>query len=295
MLSYLIAIAIITLIYMLLTMGLNIQYGYTGMANFGHVGSFAIGAYLTALMTTNGWSAYVSLPLAILTAALVAYPVGLISRRLRTDYFAIATLVFSEVLRLALMEEEWLTNGVHGVTSIPNIAAAMRLPLDPNLLMLFMLVIANALAVLLVFRMVKSPFGRTIEAIRDDEDAVRSLGKEPSGFKIKVFVIGASLAGLSGAFYAHYYSYISPEQFIPLLTFYIWMAMILGGTGRVSGAAAGAFVLVLFLEGSRFLRDAVPGISEVGMASVRLFVVGVALVLLTRFRPQGIMGDFSRR
>ncbi|MCF3932110.1 branched-chain amino acid ABC transporter permease [Acuticoccus sp. M5D2P5] len=295
MTAYLIAMAIVALIYMLLTIGLNLQYGYTGLANFGHVGSFAIGAYITALITTNGGFAYVSLPASVLGAALVAWPVALLSKRLRTDYFAIATLAASETLRLAIIEEDWITNGVHGITSIPNMSVALGLDVDPNILILTLLIAANLLAVALITRMVKSPFGRTIEAIRDDEDAVRALGKEPATFKVKVFVIGAGLAGLAGAFYAHYFSYISPEQFLPLITFYVWMAMILGGTGSILGAVAGSLVLVLFLEGSRFVRDILPGVTEVEMASVRLFVVGMALVLLTLLRPQGLMGDFRKR
>ena len=108
-------------------------------------------------------------------------------------------------------------------------------------------------------------------------------------------MIGASLAGLAGAFYAHYIAYIVPDQFIPLLTFYIWVAMIMGGAGKVSGAVVGTGVLVLFLEGSRFLRDVMPWVSAVEMASVRLGAVGLALVLLMLYRPGGIMGDYTSR
>jgi branched-chain amino acid transport system permease protein len=150
-------------------------------------------------------------------------------------------------------------------------------------------------AVLLMQRMVKSPFGRLIEAIRDDEQAVLALGKDPARFKVQVLMIGAALAGIAGAFYGHYITYVVPEQFIPLITFYVWMAMIMGGVGRVSGAVVGAGLLMLFLEGSRFVRDFVPGVSAVEMASLRLAVVGLALILFTLYRPQGLMGDFTRR
>ena len=119
--------------------------------------------------------------------------------------------------------------------------------------------------------------------------------KDPARFKVQVLMIGAALAGVAGAFYAHYITYIVPEQFVPLVTFYVWMAMIMGGVGRISGAIVGAALLMLFLEGSRFLRDFVPGISEVEMASVRLGVVGLALILFTLYRPQGLMGDYTRR
>jgi branched-chain amino acid transport system permease protein len=124
---------------------------------------------------------------------------------------------------------------------------------------------------------------------------VRSLGKDPASYKVKVLMIGAALAGLAGGFYAHYIGFISPEQFIPLVTFQIWMAMIMGGVGRMSGALLGTVILVIFLEGSRFLRDVAPFIPEVEMASIRLGAIGLALILFTIFRPQGIMGDYTRR
>ena len=118
--------------------------------------------------------------------------------------------------------------------------------------------------------------------------------KGPARFKIQVLVVGAALAGIAGAFYAHYITYIVPDQFIPLVTFYVWMAIIMGGVGRVSGAIVGTAILMLFLEGSRFLRDIVPGVSEVDMASVRIGAVGLLLVLFIMYRPQGLMRGIIR-
>ncbi|MCA3674697.1 MAG: branched-chain amino acid ABC transporter permease, partial [Methylobacterium sp.] len=108
-------------------------------------------------------------------------------------------------------------------------------------------------------------------------------------------VLGAVLAGLSGGFYAHYIGYVSPDQFLPIVTFYVWMAIIMGGVGRISGALVGTLLLMGFLEGSRFLRDLLPFISAVEMASIRIGVVGLALILFTLYRPQGLMGDYTRR
>jgi branched-chain amino acid transport system permease protein len=161
-------------------------------------------------------------------------------------------------------------------------------------------VLVTVLAVTLVGvwiirRIAGSPFGRLIEAIRDNEEAVQALGKDPARFKIQVLVVGAALGGIAGAFYAHYITYIVPDQFIPLVTFYVWMAIIMGGVGRVSGAIVGTAILMLFLEGSRFLRDIVPGVSEVDMASVRIGAVGLLLVLFIMYRPQGLMGDYTKR
>jgi branched-chain amino acid transport system permease protein len=152
------------------------------------------------------------------------------------------------------------------------------------------LVVAVLLAVLATRLLQKSAFGRLLRAIRDNEPAVAALGKDPAGYKIRVFMLGAALAGIAGAFYAHFVTFITPEQFVPLVTFYVWMSIILGGVGSMRGALLGTLVLVVFLEGSRFLRDWVPGIAEAQMAHIRLGVVGLALILCMLYRPQGIFG-----
>ena len=282
--AYLVAIAIMTAIYALLAIGLNLQYGFTGLINFGHVGFFCIGAYASAILSLHGIPEPAGFILAAVPAGLAAWPIGLVSLKLRDDYFAIVTLGFGEVVRLVAISEKWLTNGVQGMPGIP--------PLFPDapLLVLAALVAVNVIAALGMRIVVRSPFGRMIGAIRDNEDAVKALGKDPAGFKIQVLMLGSALAGIAGAFYAHYIGYIEPEQFIPLVTFQVWMAVIMGGVGRVSGALAGTIILMLFLEGSRFLHDVLPFISDVQIASLRLGAIGLALVLFTLYRPQGLMG-----
>lgn len=293
--AYLVAIGIVSAIYVLLALGLTLQYGMTGIINFGHVGFFAIGAYATALFVQAGWPIPVGFAAAALLAALAAWPLGMVSLRLREDYFAIVSLGFSEIVRLVVTSEKWLTNGVQGIPGIPKLFAGFGVGLANGVAVLVVLVLVNLVAILAMRRIVASPFGRMIEAIRDNEEAVKALGKDPARFKVQVLMVGAGLAGISGAFYAHYIGYISPDQFIPLVTFQIWMAIIMGGVGRVSGALAGTLILMLFLEGSRFLRDVMPFISEVGMASVRLGIVGLALILFTIYRPQGLMGEAKRQ
>lgn len=293
--AYLVAIGIISAIYVLLALGLTLQYGMTGIINFGHVGFFAIGAYATALFVQAGWPIPVGFAAAACLAALAAWPLGIISLRLREDYFAIVSLGFSEIVRLVVTSEKWLTNGVQGIPGIPKLFAGLGVGIANGAAVLAVLVLVNLLAILAMRRIVASPFGRMIEAIRDNEEAVKALGKDPARFKVQVLMVGAGLAGISGAFYAHYIGYISPDQFVPLVTFQIWMAIIMGGVGRVSGALAGTLILMLFLEGSRFLRDILPFISEVEMASVRLGLVGLALILFTIYRPQGLMGEAKRQ
>jgi branched-chain amino acid transport system permease protein len=293
--AYLVAVAIFALLYMLMALGLNLQFGFTGLINFGHVGFLAIGAYCSALLTLAGWPIALGIAAAIVLGALVAWPLGLLTLRLRDDYLAIVTLGFSESLRIAIQEEKWLTKGVQGLTNIPRLFAELGIGKGAEIATLGLLLAFNLAAVLAIYRLVRSPYGRLIQAIRDDEDAVKALGKDPARFKIEVFVIGAGMAGAAGAVYAHYIAYISPEQFLPLMTFYAWMAIIMGGVGRVSGAVLGTLLLMTFIEGSRFLRDVAPFIPEVQMASLRLAAVGLALILFTLYRPQGIVGSVGAR
>ncbi|MBK9609164.1 MAG: branched-chain amino acid ABC transporter permease [Betaproteobacteria bacterium] len=290
MTAYLVAVGIVALIYMLLTIGLNLQYGYTGLINFGVVAFFAIGAYTAALLTLAGWSLAPAFVVAMVAAGLLAYPIGLLSLRLSDDYLAVVTLGFSEVVRLVIQQERWLTNGVQGLPGIPRIFQTLGIGEYAELATLAVLVLCNLAAIAVMLHLVRSPYGRLIQAIRDDEVAVEAIGKDPRRLKVQVFMLGSGLAGLAGAFYAHFITYLSPDQFLPLVTFYVWIAMIIGGTGRTSGAAVGSLILMVFLEGSRFARDWIPGVSEVQMASVRLALVGLALILFTIYRPQGMMG-----
>lgn len=292
--AYLAAIAIIALIYVLLSLGLSLQYGLTGLINFGHVGFFAVGAYTSAILAMRGVPLPVSFAAAAALAGLAAWPIGLISLRLRDDYFAIVTLGFSEIVRLIITSEKWLTNGVQGLPGIPRLFEGLSGFAGQAATLGAVLAVA-VVGAWIIRRIAASPFGRVLEGIRDNEEAVKALGKDPARFKIQVLVVGSALAGIAGAFYAHYITYIVPDQFIPLVTFYVWMAVIMGGVGRVSGAIVGTGILMLLLEGSRFIRDILPGVSEVEMASIRLGFVGLMLILFTLYRPEGLMGDYTRR
>lgn len=290
--AYLVSIGIVVLIYALLAIGLNLQYGETGLINFGHVAFFAIGAYTSALLSIRGVPLWITFPVAAAMAGLAAIPLGVAALRLREDYLAIVTLGFSESTRLVIQQEEWLTRGVQGVPGIPALFASAGTGMR-NLLQFAMLIVCVTAAIFAVRLLQKSPFGRILRAIRDNEPAVTAIGKDPAGYKIRIFMLGAALAGIAGAFYAHFVTFITPEQFVPLVTFYVWMSIILGGVGSMRGALLGTLVLVFFLEGSRFLRDLIPSIAESQMAHIRLGVIGLALILCMVYRPQGIFGKRS--
>ena len=288
--AYLLAVLITALAYVLLTLGLNFQYGFTGLINFGYVGFFALGAYASAICTVRmGWPAWSGFALGMVVPFLLAWPLGRVALRLRDDYLAIVTLGFSEIVRLAIINEKALTNGGQGIAGVPKLFGGDGAGLLGDLWLAAALLAACVLVAGVIRAIVKSPYGRLIQAIRDDETALLALGKNPARFKTQVLMLGGGIAGLAGSFYAHYVGYVTPDQFLPIVTFQVWMAMIMGGVGRLRGAVAGAFLL-LVLEGSRAARDLFPGIPEVAMSSVRLAVIGAALILFIRFRPQGLWG-----
>lgn len=293
--AYLVAIAIVTLIYALMALGLTLQFGLSGLINFGLAGFFAVGAYVSALLAVAGLPIFASLAVGTVMAAVVSIPLGMISLRLRDDYFAIVTLGFSETVRIAASSEVWLTNGVRGLGGVPRLFDGVQPAGLSQAWILALVMLIVVVATWIIHRVARSPFGRIIEAIRDNETAVASLGKDPARFKVQVFVAGSAIVGLAGGLYAHYIGFVAPDQFLPIVTFYVWMAIVLGGVGRVSGAIVGTLVLMTLLEGSRFFRDVIPFVSEVEMASLRLGAVGLALVLLMIYRPTGLMGDFTVR
>ncbi|MBX3578916.1 MAG: branched-chain amino acid ABC transporter permease [Rhizobiaceae bacterium] len=294
MTSYLLAIAIQVGILMILTLSLSIQYGMTGLINFGLVAFYALGAYASGLLTVAGWPIAAGIGVAALVGSLASLPLGFIAVRLKAEYLAIVTLGFAELVRLVALNEQWLTRGTTGLGGIPR-PFQDQPPIVQAALFLAVVVFLIVVFVLVSRRLTVSPYGRILASIRDNEAAVNAIGKNPSRFKIQIFAIGSAAGAVAGALQAHYIGYVSPDQFVAHVTFMAWMAMILGGTGRVSGALIGAFVIMLFFEGSRFLRDVMPWISEVEMASVRLAAVGLLLILATLYRPQGIVGDYSSR
>jgi len=306
--SFAISLLTIALVYALLAIGLNIHYGYTGLLNFGHVAFFAAGAYTAALLTipspdtVEGTVEYtigvglpmpaalpVSLAAGALVGGLLAVLIGLTSVRLGTHYLAIATFALAGIVQDAVVNERWLTRGVFGLNRVPRPGRAV---LGADLWQVSYLLFVALLTIavyLTVERLVDAPFGRLLKGIREEELAARMLGKDTNMVKLKSFGIGGAIAGLAGAVYAHYIGSVVAGQFVPLVTFLVWVAMLLGGTASNRGVILGAFVLVAFREITRFLPQISGNPSLV--PSLRFVVIGFLLILVIRFRPQGLLGN----
>lgn len=247
-------------IHAVLVLGLNMQWGMTGQFNIGIAGFFAVGAYTSAILTTgpsDNWLGGFDLPfLAGLAGAVIvtiptAWVIGRITARLRTDYLAIATIGIAEIIRLFFLNEGWLSNGTRG---IPGIDAPFDVGNAGYLLIVAVFVAGTYLLVEIARR---SPWGRVLRAIRDNEPATAAAGKDIARFRLEAFVVGSCIMALGGGLYAHFVGFISPEAFRPLYgTFLVWVMLIAGGSGNNRGALLGALV-VWIIWSLRILLDAI--------------------------------------
>ena len=167
----------------------------------------------------------------------------------------------------------------------------MLTPVLFNALSCALLILAVALAWLMTERLRRSPFGRALRAIRDDETAAAVAGKPVRRYKVQAFAIGAGLLGLAGAAYAHFTSYVAPDIFRPLLTIYIFLALTAGGTGNTKGAVLGAVLVMVILEGSRFIEPLFHSLSGAKGAALREIIIGTALIVIMRIRPEGLPAE----
>lgn len=284
--EYILHITIICLIYILFASSLNLELGYAGLYNFGHVGFFAIGAYSSALITVGGYPIWFGLVASMVVAAFVgllfAWPV----LRLTGDYFGVASLAFAEMIRLVLLNERWLTRGPMGIPGIPRIELMGLAGNSVTLLIVFLLTLFSLLCMRAIL---SSPFGRTLKLIREDEHVARAFGKNVVSFKTRTIAVGSAFGGLAGALWAHYIGYISPNDFSLQLTVLVVLCVVLGGRGTLAGPVLGSIIVVTVGEGLRFLP--LPATMTAGVAHIQSMLFGLVLVFLMLRRPQGIIAE----
>ena len=293
-------VGIIAGIYTIFTLGLQLNVGFTGIFNFGQAAFMAIGAYSMAILVTEAsMSFWLSLPISILITIAFGLIVGLPSLRLRTDYFAIATIAAAEAIRLFALNARELTGGAQGTFGFGDDWDSVSDTIEgwivdfgwtdvPTLFPLFLVVWAVAVALMLVLsRVQETPWGRVLRAIREDEDAARALGKNAFAYKLQSLAIAATLGALAGFFLALNLRFVVPEEFLPIVTFIGYACLILGGLANYWGVAVGAVILWTVLEGLRFLE--LP-LSETRIAALRFMILGLVLIGLMAFRPQGMFG-----
>jgi branched-chain amino acid transport system permease protein len=292
-------VGVLATTYGVFALGIQLNVGTTGIMNFGQAGFMAVGSYaMGVLVVKSDVSFWLALVLGIPVAIAAALVVGLPSLRLRADYFAISTLAFSEIVRIVADNWDGLTGGNLGLfgygDSWTEASARIdgwleRIGIGPRFLLPLLVVNLVILVVLtlLVALMVRSPWGRILRAIREDEDAARALGKNTFVYKLQSLSISAALAAIAGYMLAINISILSPASFDPVLTAYAYVIVILGGLGSYLGVVVGSFFLIFVLEATRYIE--LP-LSDARIAALRFMIVGLVLMLLVVFRPQGLFG-----
>jgi ABC-type branched-subunit amino acid transport system permease subunit len=302
------------IIYALAAIGLNMHFGYTGLLNFGQVGFMTVGAYGVAISVTQ-WD--VPLLVAVLigagAAVVLALLLGIPTLRLRADYLAIVTIAASEILRFVIAAPTWrsVTGGSDGLNGFSadfydiNPIPAGHYGFGPwqygarDMWVLTSGWTLVLLATLLVWLLIRSPWGRIVKAIREDEDAVRSLGKNVVNYKMQSLIIGGVIGAFGGMLMVLAQNTATPGSFVTVPTFYAYAALILGGIARTWGPVVGSAVLwgllaftqavVNELVAEEYIPRSIMDANQAG--NVRFILLGVLLVVLVVFRPQGMFGD----
>lgn len=349
--NYIVSLTLFTATYAIFSLGLNLQWGYTGLINFGHVAFMTIGAYTTVLLSTNG----VPLLLAALAggglAALLGLLVGISTLRLQEDYLGIVTIGISELIRLIAQNEGWLTKGSFGIQGYPlpldftptyptkiayiavltvifgatswslwkwsrrapqrwwqaliaiagalfiYVAGAMSLyEYTSGAGLMLLALVTLAITFIGLEKLVVSPWGRVLKAIREDEEVPKALGKNVFWYKLQALMLGGGIAGIAGAFYAWTITSIYPTNFEPLMTFNAWTIVMLGGAGNNVGVILGAIIFWTYDTMTR--NDAV--VSWLGqnlhlasdkIGALRVMIIGLILMIIMMWRPQGLLGN----
>lgn len=285
--EYILHILIISSIYIILTLSLNLIVGYTGMPALGHAAFFAVGAYTSSLLALDlSLSPWIGLVIGAFVAAILGVIIIFPSLRLKGDYFALATFGFAFIIYSIAKNWVSVTRGPMGLPGIPRFDI-FGLSLDSSFSYLILVAVLVLITIFITSRIVNSPFGRVLKSIREDEIAAEALGKDAAKHKLLVFVIGAFFAGIAGSLYAHYITYIDPSSFTIMESILILLMVIFGGMGSISGSIIGATTLVVFPELLRFL-----GMPSSIAAPTRQMIYGLLLIVLMIKRPQGLIGRY---
>ncbi|MEM1569944.1 MAG: branched-chain amino acid ABC transporter permease [Candidatus Bathyarchaeia archaeon] len=277
-------------IFGIVSISLNLEYGYTNLANFGKVAFFMVGAYVTAIMSGLKYPFIVNSLLAILTASVIGVLTSLPALRLKEDFLAITMITLGEVMKLIVKNEEWLTGGVWGISGIPPAVVIPGITFRERLIVQIVLIYTVlTLCYLLCELIVKSPYGRVLKTIREDELIASTYGKNVFKYKVQVFALGSAISGLAGSLFAQYIGTVSPYMFEPTVTFSIWMMVILGGPANNLGAILGAFMVEGFQRSSRLIKDYL----NLPLDPVNLQVMLTAILVITVvfYRPQGLLRE----
>src|SRR3989304_1343922 len=285
--EYFLHILVISGIYIILTLSLNLIVGFTGLPSLGHIAFACVGAYTSSLLALNyGISPWIGLVIGACIASFFGFVVGFVSIRLKGDYLALATFGLGVIIYAVSKNWVELTRGPMGLPGIPGFTVP-GFELRSVWAYLMLVIVFVFITAFIMNRIVDSPFWRILKSIREDELASLSIGKDIIKYKLIVFIIGAFFAGVAGGLYAHYITFIDPSSFTVMESIAVLLMVVFGGMGSIRGSFIGALMLVIFPEILRFL-----GLPSSVAAPLRQMIYGLLLIILMIKRPQGIIGKY---
>lgn len=297
-------VAIIFMLYGLVVLGLNLQYGYTGLINFGPVAFYLVGGYAAAIIVAENPTVGTGFGLAwpvgivggVIAAGMLGVLVGAATLKIREDFLAITTLAAAEVLLEIFINVRELAGGTDGMVGFPRPIYDAAGNSDTGLVGAAFVFGALLLLVYGLFsRLTSAPYGRVLRGIRGDELATKTLGKHTFRYKMEVFIYGSMIAGLAGSLLVLHNGGITPGFFTVQVTIVLWIGMLIGGPGKHLATLAGLAIIVSLRLVTRFgqgvLPELIPGLTPAKYGSLRLFAIGLILVLIIRYRPHGIWGN----
>ena len=293
---YILDIIIYIGIFSIVAISLNLEYGFTGLGNFGKVAFFLIGAYTYAILSQAGVPFYLCLICGGIIAAIGGLIISLPALRLREDYLAIVTLTVGEILRLIVKTESGIGGGVWGISvkraisiSFPAGFSAINKTVINAGVQIVLIFGILALCFIVLQLLTRSPYGRIMRALRDNELATESLGKSRAKYKAQVFMLGSAIAGIAGGLFAQYIRFIDPYMFMPIVTFTVWIMSLVGGPANFTGALLGATLVQIFDRGTNILKDYIT--LPIDPVNLQYILFGVLILLVLFFRPQGLLRE----
>lgn len=286
--EYVLNILILIGIYTILAVSLNLLVGYTGLLSIAHAAFYGVGAYVAALMALKLHSPFlINVICAIILSCLFGVLMGIPSLRIHDDYFVIATFAFQVIIFNILNNWVAFTGGPMGLPGIPQ-PILFGIKISSHISFLIVLFFFCGVTILISRRLIQSPFGRVLKAIREDEIFTQAIGKNVAAYKVIVFVISAGMAAVAGVMYAYYISFVDPTSFTVMESIFIISIVIIGGAGSQWGPVVGAIVLVLLPEFLRFF-----GLPSSIAANIRQILYGSLLIVFMVWRPRGFMGEYA--
>lgn len=293
MFDFLVSSATVAGIYALMALGLNLQAGYSGLLNFGHIAFAGIGAYATGIALQAGWSPLAGAGCGVAVAMALGWCIARLGRQLGSDYWGIATLAIAEILRTIATNEDWLTGGANGISAIPSLFDSLGRPWNA-LAFMGLVLAAVALFALIVRRLGNGRFGRALRLMREEPQLAICMGYDLRSLKSRAIMSGAAVTALAGSLYAHYMSFAGPDYMLASETFLLWTMLMIGGLGNTAGVLAGVVLVQAAYALVPFAKDYFHFGSDIAGA-LRLGLIGAILLACLLWRSEGLIPEKLRK